>query len=415
MEKLNPLFDSSVKQGGVWPTEQQQLLLQAALLDGPAATEAWAKWRERAPATGLDAGSWMLVPMIHVNLKRLGVEDPVLLEARQSHFHHWRSNQKLFQNASDFLDELREMEIQALVLKGVALANLYYPNTGCRPMADLDILVRSREFVRLGNHLLKQKWKETDGHSFAGFKTDRMPSFGFMRPDGFWVDLHCHVLHANCAEDADDEFWSHARPWTLRETATLTLAPEDHLLHVVSHGVRWCDVPPFRWIADAWWILARSRGTFDWERFIQQTRFHRVNLPVFRGLEFMNRITPPGIPPDLLTRLAAMPVSGAARVRFIVETHPIPIPFFLRAKCIWRALEEDDSARAMVTHDGKKRTWLKRIYRAFSLIPFACKVLVRDHKEILAEFCQWVRLPIHGTKRGEPAAGAKNGQFDSKQ
>lgn len=401
-----------MNQGGVWPTEPQQLLLQAALLDGPAATEAWSKWRKLAPADGLDAGSSMLIPMIHVNLKRLGVTDPLLLEAKQAHFHHWRSNQKLFQSASDFLNDLREMEIRALVLKGVALANLYYPDTGCRPMADLDILVPTRDFVKLGDHLLQKGWKETDGHSFAGFKTDRMPSFGFMRPDGFWVDLHCHVLHANCAEGADDGFWSHAQPWSLRQTATLTLAPEDHLLHVVSHGVRWCDVPPFRWIADAWWILARSHGTFDWERFLQQARFHKINLPVFRGLEFMNRITSPGLPPNVLARLEAMPVSAGARVRFIVETHVVPKPFFPRAKCVWRALDEDDSARAVVAKGGKRRSGLfhaKGIYRALPLVPFAFKIVMRDRRQILAELCQWVGLPFNGTRRSEPASQAEKG------
>jgi hypothetical protein len=413
MERLNPLADPSVYQGGVWPTERQQLLLQSALLAGPAATEAWAKWREMAPAdglAGLDDGSSMLIPMVHVNLKRLGVRDPLLLEAKQSHFHHWRSNQKLFQNASDFLDELREEEVPALVLKGVALANLYYPDTGCRPMADLDILVPTREFVTLGNHLLNKGWKETDGHSFAGFRTERMPSFGFMRPDGFWVDLHCHVLHANCAEGADDGFWSHARAWSLRQTETLTLAPEDHLLHVVSHGVRWCDVPPFRWIADAWWILARSRGSFDWERFLEQARFHKINLPVFRGLEFMNRIAPPGLPPDVLTRLEGMPVSAGERVRYVVETHPIPKPFFSRAKSVWRALGEDEAARTVMEKGGKRRSGLfhaEGIRRASSLMLFAVKVVLRDHRQILAEMFQWVGLTSNETQRNKPVFTAE--------
>jgi len=384
MKRLAPLYDTSTYQGGVWPTEAQQLLLQAALLDAPTAINAWAAWQEMVQTDALDRASWMLIPLVYVNLRRLGVEDPLLLQAKGHHLDTWRSNQRFFQTASAFLQELNRLEIPVLVLKGVALANLYYPDTGCRPMADLDILVPAGRFLAMGEELLQQGWKETDGHSLSAFRMDRMPSFGFMRPDGFWVDLHCHVLHANCARDADDEFWAHAQSWTLRQTTALTLAPEDQLLHVVSHGVRWCDVPHLSWIADAWWILARAHGGFDWERFLRQARFHKISLPLFRGLEFMNRIIPLDLPAGLLARLEAIPVSADSRVRFIVETNPIPRSFLPRARWIWKALGEDEAARR---DDGQKRAPSRG---TLSLLLFACKIVVRDRKQILAELYAWL-------------------------
>jgi hypothetical protein len=336
----------------------------------------------------------MLLPLIYTNLKRLGVKDPLLVEAKQCHFDHWRRNQKLFLSSAGFLEELRELGVPTLVLKGVALAHLYYPDTGCRAMADLDLLIPAAKFMTLGNSLLQKGWKETDGHSFSSFNMDMMPSFGFMRPDGFWVDIHCHVLHADCRRDADEAFWSHAQPFTLRQTTTQTLAPEDHLLHVISHGVRWCDVPPFRWIADAWWILARTRSSFDWERFLQQARFHQINLPIFRGLEFMNRVIPLDLPPNLLSRLDAMPVSGNARVRFIVETNPIPKPFFPRAQAIWKALREDEETRLLAAGSGENQSAAlntQDVRRALSLIPFASKIVLRDYRQILAESLRSLR------------------------
>ena len=377
MRKLAPVASLSLSDGGVWPTQPQQLLLRAALLDAPAAAEAWVGWQKMVRPDEVDIASWILIPLVYANLKRLGVNDPLLLQAKDCHLHYWWCNQKLFHLASGFLDELQGLKIPVLVLKGVALANLYYPDIGCRPMADLDLLVPAGKFLGLGTHLLQHGWKETDGHSFASFQMDRMPSFGFMRPeDGFCVDIHCHVLHANCAEGADDEFWARAQPWVFQQRNALTLAPEDHLLHIVSHGVRWCDVPPFRWIADAWWILARNRGRFDWERFLEHVRFHEISLPILRGLERMSRITPLDLPPDLLARLEALPVSARARVRFIAATHPLPRPFFSRARRIWRALGEEEG-------------W--NIRRALSLLLFACEVAVRDRVQILADSRAWMR------------------------
>jgi len=379
MKKLAPCFDPAVTRRGVWPTEPQQLLLQAALLDAPIATRAWTKWQEMVQIDAIDAASWRLIPLAYVNLKRLGVEDPLLLQAKEIRLYHWRCNQRLFQQSSIFLDQLQQLKIPVVVLKGVALAHLYYPDTGARPMADLDLLVPAENFLALGTHLTENGWKATL-KDLASFKTDELPSFGLMRADGFSVDIHCHVLHANCAQGADEGFWLHAQPWTFRQRAALTLAPEDQLLHVISHGIQWCDVPPFRWIADAWWILARSRDTFNWERLLKQARFHEVNLEILHGLEFMNQITPLDLPPDLLTRLEAIPTSGDVHVRFIFNTSSIPVPFFARARAIWNASGQVAPVYPVDGQPNKQRRHPlaeTNIRRTLALLHYACKALLR--------------------------------------
>jgi len=381
MKKLAPSNDSSIYHGGVWPTEEQQLLLRAALLDAPAATEAWAAWLQRAQTDSLDAGSWKLIPQVYVNLKRLGVNDPLLPQAKLCHLHSWTCNQRLFHQSAGFLEELRQSGIPALVLKGVALANLYYPDTGARPMADLDVLVPPAKFLELGRRLLDEGWKQTDGHSFDSFRMDYMPSYGFMRPDGFWVDLHCHVLHADCGPRADDEFWSRAQPWNLRHAATLTLAPEDQLLHVISHGVRWCDVSPFRWIADAWWILARSGAEFDWDRFCSQVRHHHVNLHILRGLEFMDKITPLNLPPGLLGRVESIPFAASATVRYIADTRPLPTEFFPRAAAIWKMLGEEEPGYSIAGVPRANKRPGRELRRIPLLLWFGLKVAIRDRKQ----------------------------------
>ena len=381
MRKLAPSEDDSIYQGGAWPTDAQQLLLQAALLDAPAAVDAWEAWQEQAKIDALDSGSWRLLPLVYVNLKRLGVTDPLLFQAKECHRYQWICNQKLFHQAAGFLEELEQLETPALVLKGVALAHLYYPDTGARPMADLDLLVPEQKFLALGNHLLRNGWKETDGLSFDPFETNPLPSFGFVRPDGFWVDIHHHVLHANCARSADDAFWSHARPWIFRQKSVRTLSPEDHLLHVISHGLRWCDVPPFRWVADAWWILARSKGAFDWERFCRQARFHTVHLTIFRGLEFMSQVIPLDLPAGLLTRLERIPISPKARIRFIADTHPLPRNFFWRVRCIWEAMGTAESGYSIVGIPPAPRTGrfaLRSFWSVPWLLLYGLKVAVRE-------------------------------------
>jgi len=389
MKNLAAAAESSMSHGGVWPTEAQQLLLRAALLDAPAAIDAFTAWADTAPTDALDPASWKLIPLVHVNLKRVGAVHPLLPQARECHRFSWGSNQKLFHQTAAFLGEMRQAGIPTLVLKGVALAHLYYPDTAARPMADLDILVPAAHFLKLGRQLLDAGWKETDGHPFATFQMDLMPSFGFMRPDGFCVDIHCHVLHADCGARADEEFWAHARPWTLRQTPALALSHEDQLLHVISHGVRWCDVPPFRWIPDAWWVLARSRAEFDWDRFCVQARLHQVHLSILRGLELADNIAPLNLPAGLLGCLDSIPVSAQARVRYIVYTNPLPAAFFARAGAIWKIVARGDADRPVLgASTGERRGMDPRLIP--SLLIFAIKVVIRDRKQLLAALLAWI-------------------------
>ena len=381
MKRLAECKDLAAYHGGVWPNAAQQLLLRAALLDAPAATDAWGEWLASARIDALDSASWKLIPMVYGNLKRLGVAHPISAQARDCHVYSWSCNQRLFHHSAGFLEELRAEGVPALVLKGVALANLYYPDTGARAMADLDLLVPGEKFLELGKRLLRSGWKETDGHSFDAFDMAAMPSFGFMRQDGFCVDIHCHVLHADCARGADEEFWAHARPWKLRGQAALTLSREDHLLHVISHGVRWCDVPPFRWIADAWWILAWERDCFDWERFCRQVRAHEVSLPVLHGLRLMSEMSLLELRAGIMEQLELMPVSAGAEVRFIAATHPLPKAFFSRAWAIWKALGEKEPGYTIA---GKKSASVpKKRRRNFpALMLFAIRVAIRDRTKI---------------------------------
>jgi hypothetical protein len=184
----------------------------------------------------------------------------------------------------------------------------------------------------------------------------------------------------NCTRDADAEFWAHAQPFALKERNALTLAPEDHLLHVVSHGVRWCAVPPFRWIADAWWILARSRDAFDWERFVRQTRFHQANLEIFHGLTLMDQLMPMKFPSGLLSRLGAIASSGEVHVQYVFNTSSVPVSGLARARAIWRGSGQGAPVYRLDGQTPPSRGGffsLSDIQRTLALLDYARKALFR--------------------------------------
>jgi hypothetical protein len=118
-----------------------------------------------------------------------------------------------------------------IVLKGPALAERLYPSPACRPMEDLDLLVRTEDLPAAA-HVLAS----------LGY-TDR--SFGpedFRDPDtGIVVDLHTELLNTTrlsarrTAWHPDLDRWrARAAPFPLAAPASL-LHPQDHLVYLCHH------------------------------------------------------------------------------------------------------------------------------------------------------------------------------------
>ena len=86
-----------------------------------------------------------------------------------------------------------------MVVKGVPLALSYYRDIGCRPMNDVDVLVRTDRMADAFRVLGDDGWLgPRDGwqrqppitapFSLTGYHSRRVVS-----PDGFVVDLHWHL------------------------------------------------------------------------------------------------------------------------------------------------------------------------------------------------------------------------------
>ena len=135
-----------------WPTWQQELLLQAALMRGPNAIGAWNRWRSGVDIETLDPESLRLLPQLYDTLRRQGVSDPALGRLKDAYRRTWYENQLLFHALSGLLRSLHEAGIQTVLLKGAALVSQYYRDYGLRPMHDLDILIpagQSSQALRL--------------------------------------------------------------------------------------------------------------------------------------------------------------------------------------------------------------------------------------------------------------------------
>ena len=98
-----------------------------------------------------------LAPIVYFNLKTLGKNYPEVLEVMPGHiveelkkkyYLNTVKNKLFFEELNNVLTAFNAAEIPIAVLKGAALAELFYQDRGVRKMVDIDILVR-KEHLRL--------------------------------------------------------------------------------------------------------------------------------------------------------------------------------------------------------------------------------------------------------------------------
>jgi len=260
------------------PTPLQQLLLDACLAPEAAACAAWEAWRARADLDRLDEESYRHLPFAYHRLRDLVSADRTLEIARGVYRRAWYQNHLLLRELEGILDRLAEQGIEAMLLKGAAMAVRYYPTPATRPLGDLDLLVRHRDAARAAAALTHAGW--VAGRETPVGELVKHAHGVALRRGAASLDLHWNALWAKRTSDADDQFWEAAEPVDFRGRRALALAPSDELVHACMHGARrsqnaysWQPLPLVRWATDAALVL-RGRAV-DWSR-VEATaaRFH---------------------------------------------------------------------------------------------------------------------------------------------
>jgi hypothetical protein len=295
---------------GCLPTPQQELLLRAALLDGPAAIDAFHAWRSQVDFDTMDEGSRRLIPLLYKNLQRNNVPDSCMGEFKATYRQTFFNNQLLFYRSLPALRALKDAGIEVMLLKGAALAVSHYKQIGLRPMYDMDILVPTARRSEATAILPALGWTPLDRAAHAQ---------GFRSPEGAEIDLHWHTLLEFSHERSDDHFWASASVAKICDLPVLVPSSSDSLFHVCIHGLKWNEVPPIRWIADAQMILGAEKSaenSIDWPRLLRHAKQHRLTLSLKESLQYLKCLLHAPIPEEVLAELGANPISLGERLDY---------------------------------------------------------------------------------------------------
>jgi hypothetical protein len=290
--------------GAVWPSQEQNLILQAIFAPPQPALAAFATWRAALEIEqSFDHAVMRLLPLLYLRMQALGLEDPLMARLKGVYRRAWSDTHALFYGTAPALAALHAAGIETLLLKGAPMALCHYRNHGARPMADLDIAVHFADAQAALQALEGAGW-QPDSPARPEELTFRH-ALSLRGPEGHEMDLHWHMLFESAGPLADAPFWANTQPLTFRDIPTLCLTPTLNLLHTLAHGLRPNAETPIRWIADAVTLLRDPTATIDWPLFCQTAGALGLNRRVLLALEYLQQNHGQEIPPVATQALRA--------------------------------------------------------------------------------------------------------------
>ena len=303
------------------PNYEQELLLRAALGGEDEAVRAWQSVKEKVSP---EYAAKRLFPLVYDNLKKHGFENESVLKLKKVHRETFRDNRFLFYKTEQILQNFRQAGIETILLKGAALSLLYYRSSALRPMADIDLLIKPEDFRAASNILEKIGWRTNIENPSLLLEIN--PACQFLDADGGELDLHWQIMRDCWNADKTDDLWNDAVEIEIGNTPVKVLSPTHQLFHVCWHGVQYNPTPPIRWIADAITILRTSKNEINWQKLVEISRLHRVDLMIFTALDYLDKNFTAEIPPEVLRELENAPLTKmqkAANLHFLSE-NPMP-------------------------------------------------------------------------------------------
>ena len=292
------------------PTQAQMRLLRVILADRPDPAEL-AAWTREVDIEALDEGSVRLLPSLYRRLSTAGLDHPWLPRLRGWHRRTFYLNQLLIHRGLRVVRMLASRGMPVLLLKGTGLGRRFYGDLGERPMGDFDIFLSEEAPLDAAMAVLTKE---------AGLKLRNraLHALTFYGEDGLEIDVHRYLLPELAYRGSGRRLWERSQPieFGSENENCRTLSAEDHVFHILVHGLRVSDVPPLRWIVDTAAVL-RTTPRFDWGLVVEQARLTATTLPVAAGLAFMveaNFVGPAG--EAALRQLQALPVRASDRLLF---------------------------------------------------------------------------------------------------
>lgn len=261
-------------------TQQLMLLCSRRRLDAEEAAQARALVECGISWTQLWDQAWHngLAPLVFHNLRALDimarVPPTVWRQFEEDYYSTLSGNVLLEAEMVRVTSQLARRGIDRLLLKGMVLGELLYPDPALRPSSDIDVMVRHEQLTQAQNVLHELGYTIQPGRQLD-FQLARSYDIPYVRAtaDGqaILLELHWHLAEPGLFDLDVGNLW--ARAWELEVNHHIlpTLSLEDLLLHLTIH-IRKHRYVGLRWLVDVSELLRGYGQQLDWDYLTHTAR-----------------------------------------------------------------------------------------------------------------------------------------------
>ena len=289
-------------------TDRARWLLEACLRDDGRAVEAFGKWRRFADPDRMEGRELRLTPLLHANMRRLGLSDQKLAWIGGQAKHIWLSGALRRRKLLPVLDMLESAGVDFVLIKGAALIARFPKAVGNRPMADFDLLVR-RTSARAAMGLLNASgWNGPVGAAFSDADLERYNGYNFWNSSETSIDLHWRPTALIATGRHAEGVRERAVAASLESRPVLVASATDHLFILLCHAFHDDLERRIEWIADLDLLFRLVPAEeWDWRLFHRLAHEHQLDHWMRRALATTQAITGRPPPPGAFKFLGAAP------------------------------------------------------------------------------------------------------------
>lgn len=216
------------------------------------------------------------------------------------------------------LAALSAVGIDALLLKGGALACTVYDSFAARPMRDIDLLVRPDCVDEARAVMLKADWREDpDLPGDGSYQTHHhLPPLRDSGGTGLRVEIHRSLLAAGHPfRLADDDIWSAARRIRVGKTTALVMHPAHHATYLAIHFAWSHRLKMGAWHAFRDIAAMEGAGAIDWNALVATAGRLRASTCCYWTLRLGQVLAGLAVPEGILHHLEPrLPQSARMRL-----------------------------------------------------------------------------------------------------
>ena len=213
---------------------------------------------------------------------------------------------RLQSRLEESLAALNDAGIDALVLKGGALAYTVYGSCAARPMRDIDILVRPEQSDAARDVMLGLDWltdPEVPGDRSYGTH-HHLPPLRDRKTNGLRLEIHRALLPAGHPfRFTDDEIWRAARRARIGNSDAFVMHPIHHGVHVAIHFAWSHMLKMGAWNAFRDLTALDAAGMLDWVEFAATASQWGASSCCYWTLRLAQTLSDLDVPQSVMTRL----------------------------------------------------------------------------------------------------------------